>query len=252
MSIFDLLGGAMRLWGAHEDRQSSERNADRNIALQREFAQNGISWRVQDARNSGIHPLAALGASTTSFSPVTVGSNLADAYGSAGQDFGRAINATMSAPDRSKASSKAAEALTLERGQLENELLRTQIASQTAKLGQAGGNPAMQEANSKYLVEGQGPTVEVKPIDEKKKFEDRPKMMIGGRRILTDPLTSNVESAEDRYGDEGPAQWMMQAATAWQDLKHNINQGNLTRQDVVEWITRQAKWIDKNTKVFGR
>lgn len=40
-----------------------------NIELQREFAQHGISWKVDDAISAGIHPLAALGADTMSFTP---------------------------------------------------------------------------------------------------------------------------------------------------------------------------------------
>lgn len=40
-----------------------------NIAYQKEFAKHGIQWRVEDAKNAGIHPLAAIGAQTTSFTP---------------------------------------------------------------------------------------------------------------------------------------------------------------------------------------
>lgn len=36
----------------------------KNRNFQREFAQNGISWKVADAKRAGIHPLYALGAST--------------------------------------------------------------------------------------------------------------------------------------------------------------------------------------------
>lgn len=45
--------------------------AMKNIALQKEFAQNGIQWRVADAAAAGLSPLAALGASEPSFSPVS-------------------------------------------------------------------------------------------------------------------------------------------------------------------------------------
>lgn len=40
-----------------------------NLELQREFAQHGIQWKVNDAISAGIHPLAALGADTMSFTP---------------------------------------------------------------------------------------------------------------------------------------------------------------------------------------
>lgn len=46
-----------------------------NQAQQEKFAQMGLQWKVQDAIKAGIHPLAALGAQSTSFSPVSVGSS---------------------------------------------------------------------------------------------------------------------------------------------------------------------------------
>lgn len=245
-----LISGAAKLFGGRAEQKAQAKQAHQNYLNEKEFAQSGIQWKVADAKAAGIHPLAALGASTTSFSPVSVGSSLSESIGGAGQDIGRAIAASASGETRASAASKAAEALALERGSLENELLRAQIASAVGKQGPA--TPAMPMDDSRYMIPGQGPTVDVRPIKEKKDYEDRPKMKLGGRVVLTDPQTSNVESAEDRYGDEGPMQWFMQAATAWNDLKHNVNQGNMTRRDVVEWLVNQAKWIDRNTKMFGR
>ena len=50
------------------DKQQRQRLTDeRNF--QREFAQNSIQWRAADAKKAGVHPLAALGASTHSPSP---------------------------------------------------------------------------------------------------------------------------------------------------------------------------------------
>ena len=44
-----------------------------NYAHQKEFAQNGIRWKVEDAKAAGIHPLFALGAQGATFSPISVG-----------------------------------------------------------------------------------------------------------------------------------------------------------------------------------
>lgn len=46
---------------------------ERNAALQREFAKNSIKWRVQDAKKSGIHPLAALGITPYNYQPQYIG-----------------------------------------------------------------------------------------------------------------------------------------------------------------------------------
>lgn len=47
--------------------------AQSNLRFQREFAQHGVKWRVEDAKRAGIHPLAALGANVASPYPVTAG-----------------------------------------------------------------------------------------------------------------------------------------------------------------------------------
>jgi len=126
--------------------------ADKNIALQKEFAQSGIQWKTEDARKAGIHPLYALGANTVSFSPVSVGSSVPDFSGiaSAGQDLGRAIDATRSSSARAGAVNATVQQLQLTRMGLENELL----ASQIAKVRQST-QPPMPTAGDQYRIEGQ-------------------------------------------------------------------------------------------------
>lgn len=54
-------------------RETNEQNwklANQNFAFQREFAEQGIQKRVEDAKKAGIHPLYAMGANTPSVSPV--------------------------------------------------------------------------------------------------------------------------------------------------------------------------------------
>lgn len=125
--------------------------ANRNVDLQREFAQQGIRWKVADAKAAGIHPLFALGASTTSFQNVVGGGS---DYGlpEMGQDIGRAMEAGRTARERADAEAtnfmlararesdarvrqaevdserKALFNLQLERGFLENEALKRRIS----------------------------------------------------------------------------------------------------------------------------
>lgn len=166
--MFDaLIGGAAKLFGSRMDHKAAEDLQNKNIALQKEFAQSGIQWKVSDALQAGVHPLAALGASTSSFSNVAGStSSYADGLGEMGQGVGRAINATMNTGDRASAASKAAEAITLEKGTLENELLKTQIASETAKLKQGSMSPPMPIAQ-RYLLDGQGQTATGNLVKEK-------------------------------------------------------------------------------------
>lgn len=68
----------------------SSNDAKKQIKYQKQFAKNGIQWRVEDAKKAGIHPLAALGASTSNYSPV--GNGFGDAITQAGAQIGDAVN----------------------------------------------------------------------------------------------------------------------------------------------------------------
>lgn len=96
----NLLGGLLGQSTADKNRDAANALAQQNRQDQLDFAKSGIQWRVADAKAAGINPLAALGASTSSFSNV-VGSNdasspLGAGVSAAGQDLGRAANALTS------------------------------------------------------------------------------------------------------------------------------------------------------------
>lgn len=153
MPLGALISGGASLLGGLFGKSEDKKIARMNIAHQKEFAQHGVRWKVDDARAAGIHPLYALGAQTHSFSPVTAGSSLSDGIRSAGQDFGRAIDATRTKGERVDAHARAIQALTLQRGQLENQLLATQIR----KLNQTGSPPARPSTVvNAALIPGQG------------------------------------------------------------------------------------------------
>lgn len=80
--------------------------ASKNMAMQKVFAQNGIRWRVEDAKAAGLHPLIGAGSSNATYSPVaSVGVGTPEGAPSAapsssgallsalGQGIERAINA---------------------------------------------------------------------------------------------------------------------------------------------------------------
>lgn len=134
--------------------------AEKNIAMQKEFAQNGIQWKVADAKAAGIHPVYAMGGSGASFSPVsatfTPDTSMANAMSRAGQDIGRAVNATQNAATRTDAVTQAATAIQLEGAKLDNDIKRAELASRVARLNQQS-NPPM-PVNQRYLVPGQAQT----------------------------------------------------------------------------------------------
>lgn len=99
-----------------------------NANLQREFAQQGLKWRMEDAQRAGIHPLFAIGAGGASAAPIQISGSATPAsvgsggisgspvgggspgvpsfvnpmagFAGLGQDLGRAIAATQTARER--------------------------------------------------------------------------------------------------------------------------------------------------------
>lgn len=151
------LGGPLLNHFSNErDIQNQRDMANDNIQMQREFAQNGVRWRVEDARNAGIHPLAALGMQGASYSPVSIGDTrnnaLGDGLSNMGQNIARAAEATSTASERSD---KYMD-LQIENQSLQNELLKGQIIgmNQHSQIG-----PPMPPSNSglsSHLLGGQG------------------------------------------------------------------------------------------------
>lgn len=62
---------------------------DKNYAMQKEFAQHGIRWRVKDAKAAGLHPLYAIGANPSQATPITVGTPDFSGGGSDGPDLSK-------------------------------------------------------------------------------------------------------------------------------------------------------------------
>lgn len=128
---------------------------DKEYARQKEFAQSGIQWKVADAKAAGVHPLYALGAQTSSYSPQTVGDF---GVSQAGQDIGRAIDTGLSSGERTARMSRRATELQLQNMELQNQ----KLASEIALTNQAGTAPAPVTPNP--IIPGQG-VVETKPSE---------------------------------------------------------------------------------------
>lgn len=98
-----LIGGGATLIGGAIANRSARRQAEQNEALQREFAQQGIRWKVQDARAAGLHPLYAIGASGAAYSPTTYNDSMGPAIAQAGEYGARAIQGQVQRNDRKQA-----------------------------------------------------------------------------------------------------------------------------------------------------
>lgn len=186
----NIIGGIMSRDAQRDANNANALAAERNIKLQKTFAEEGIRMRVKDARAAGIHPIYALGAQTSSFSPVSVGAipetGLAAGLANSSQDLSRAFNATRTQPERTEA--LAATKLQLEGLALDNDIKRATYASAVQRLQQNANPP----------IPTTGPFV----VPEANKSEDRQPIMANGSRVLTDPGTSPAKAWEDQLGDD--------------------------------------------------
>lgn len=133
-----LLGGLISSESQGDATSATLGNAAADRLLQQEFAKKGIRWRVRDAQAAGIHPLYALGANLPTYSPnpIHVGADtyLGAGLQEAGQDIGRAVDAQRTSEERQEV---RLAALSVERAELENDLLRSQIARLNQQTGPA-------------------------------------------------------------------------------------------------------------------
>lgn len=126
-----------------------------NYQHQKEFAKNGIRWKVADAKAAGLHPLAALGAQTSGYSPSAVVGDSPDFsfLRDIGQDIGRAVDAKSTAAERAKNAAMLEQGakLDIEGKQLDNDYKRTLIASQKQDDALKLANAAVRSSWSQQL-----------------------------------------------------------------------------------------------------
>lgn len=216
-----LLGGIMGRDSQREANAANERMAQENIRLQREFAQQGIQWKVADAKAAGISPLYALGAGTTSFAPVSIGAQpndaLAKSMGSMGQDLSRAVTASQSGKGREDLFSASVKKLQLEGASLDNDIKRATLASQVQRLKSAQVGPPLPT---------DVPIPTARPSEIKRLY-------LGGTRIDVDPTTSSARDFEDRYGDD--ISWATAPIIGARDLYNHARQN---------WVPDTKKFWD--------
>lgn len=126
-AIGSIAGGLLSNKSAREANELNAALTREQLAYQKELHKNQIQWRVQDSQKAGLHPLAGLGVSSYSFSPVASSQSPLDYswLGEAGQNVNAAVQRGKDARER-----KQAEALAADAAQLQNDSLRTQIEGQ--------------------------------------------------------------------------------------------------------------------------
>lgn len=234
-----ILGGFMNR-ASHKDAQAQTAYfADKNMRMQEEFAQNGIRWRVNDARKAGIHPLYALGASVPSYTPSSVSfagdSSLGNSFAQAGQDIGRAINSTRTASERVDAFAKSMQAIQLENAGLDTEIKRAQLAAMIAKNRDNATPPGPGgDVRSLQIFEGENPVTTPKSEVQQQKvsdeYGDEGLASIPGQvRIFRDYLRSQgieLPRSTDGY-NEAIKNWLL---SEWQKFNPTLTRDGIARR----------------------
>lgn len=94
------IGAAASLLGGRESSQANAAAMRENMAFQREFAQHGVRWRVEDAKAAGLHPLYAMGFQPPMAAPIAFPDAKGPALAEAGQQVGAAVAAAMNNSER--------------------------------------------------------------------------------------------------------------------------------------------------------
>lgn len=219
-----LLGGFLNRSETAKNNQRQLENAEANRALQLKFAQEGIRWKVNDAKDAGIHPLYALGAQTTSFSPVSLGTtadtSLGSAMASAGQDLSRSMNATRTQSERDAAVVKTVQDLELTNMGLKNELLASQIAKLKSSINPP--MPALDKNGDLLIPEG--------------KLDERTPLVGNAKKLQQDAGWSDGQTFEDRWGEWGGS--MAGLAVMAADLLNHARKTSRIEKAPFSWIPK--------------
>lgn len=198
----EIIGAIGSIAGGLLGSSAADNAADQAWDRQKKVLKNQVQWRVADAVKAGLHPLAALGLNPASGPPMAeIGTDWGANLGNAGQDIGRAADALMTPADKTMGQLTR---LQLERGQLENDLLRGQIASQRMRLVQQAtpGVPV------KLNPDGSVPMSQ-NETGSSSIFLPIPKMFGGGDWEIPVRHGGQAQQVADNWGD------MMQELYGW-------------------------------------
>ena len=164
------IGGIL---GANSQKDANSANLDfarQQFEYQKELHKNQLQWRVEDAKKAGLHPMAALGLQSSSFSPVSsnVQANDYSWIGDLGQSAGYAAMKAKDKDQQREAFALAAKEANLqfqnmelqnEGLQLENEFRRFQlqqaIVGATSQALRSPGSASTRGLGKRYAIDGQ-------------------------------------------------------------------------------------------------
>lgn len=240
-AVGSIVGAGASLFGANKNSKAVSSANAANMAFareqleyQKELHRNQIQWKVEDAKKAGLHPLAGLGVSPSSFSPVSgnVIPNTQD-YSylqQMGQDIDRSILQAKTKEEQKDALrlQNQSIALDLQGKDLNNQILQAELASRRIRLAQQMGPPTPSSgrlSEAHYAIPGQvdgrlkRPSGTVQTGDTRYQFQQTPNGAF------------SLEPGNDwagLYEDKFPFDYVPILQTYFKDLFHRV------RGDVVD------------------
>lgn len=258
MGLFDFVGQVLDMGqredaedAAHQraqaDRQWSMERAAQSDALQREFAQHGIRWRVEDAKAAGLHPVFALSGSGAAYSPSSVSVGGGNYSSGGGNDFsrmGQSLDRALAATETVEQRQQREMAIAVAQSQVNrNNAEAGYFDSMAAK--NYGLNPPMPSAvpESQQYDGGLPGQVLVKPAEVTSNVPGDASVAAGHdvawRRIwLTPHLYAYLPNSNEGWAESwGELSWYDKAAI----LQHNeARQPGFSKRFVQEFLLGQG------------
>lgn len=182
--LFNLAGGALNDWS-----QAQQNELD--YQRQKEFAQNSMQWKAEDAKKAGFHPLAALGTMSANYTPsASAGGGIGDALMNTGQAVGRGVSRALNPETKMNRRLMALQVRQeeLKTKALEDSLKKMGQAPQPAKAGASTVKNSVMPKKSKND----------KPVNNPKPFFNVLNKGGGYYEIL--PTQDVADATESQYG----------------------------------------------------
>lgn len=247
------ISGVASLLGGGISAITGKQAGDREYARQQEFAQNGIRWRVEDAKAAGIHPIFGVGANIPTYSPqAAVGSDFG--LSNFGQNIGRAIEAKQTHEER-----MAGQRLNNMVGQAQARYYEAAANNQQAQADLAGQRAVAEaltdisrggflgdmELSSRNRLRNQAGQPPVMPRTDVNKGFDKPtprydfEFGLNGQRVAV----AHSQTMHDKYEDMFLAEYWPVALGMVADARFK-----LTREPV---MAEDGKWYAYNGSYYA-
>lgn len=199
--------------------------------------QKSVQWRVQDAREAGVHPLAALGAQISASPPVpvggdrSVGPDIGSALSELGQGASRALTAYF---DRGEKNKLAMQVLQIEGQEIDNQIKLEQLKQIRGVPGSPPDFPDLAQGES-FVPTGQ--------------ISDPWRYIRHG--VVTQPLPAYSAPPETAIPGQGGAPAVKVKPVEVSPVQRSLPHQEAGAHPQHKWIRQEDGWVAMPTESSG-